>query len=107
MDCEVSEDGIAGLRREYQALVDAGVGDTHEWLDSEDKILAKVPLLPRDNVKVRYILSEIIAWSLIVESLQGWNAIYSHDGGWLAAAKAINAIGEFCQRQGVKFGFGG
>lgn len=38
---------------------------------------------------------------------QGWNAIYSHDGGWLAAAKAINAIGEFCQRQGVKFGFGG
>lgn len=88
LDCEVSEKGIAGLRREYETLIDAGVGDTHEWLDSEDKILAKVPLLPRENIK-------------------GWNAIYSHDGGWLAAAKAINAIGEFCQKQGVKFGFGG
>ncbi|KAK2610192.1 hypothetical protein N8I77_003644 [Diaporthe amygdali] len=88
LDCEVSEEGIAGLRRQYQALIDAGVGETHEWLDSEDKILAKVPLLPRENIK-------------------GWNAIYSHDGGWLAAAKAINAIGEFCQKQGVRFGFGG
>lgn len=107
MDCEVSEDGIAGLRREYQALLDAGVGDTHEWLDSEDKILAKAPLLTRENIKVRYILFEKVAQSLIVESLQGWNAIYSRDGGWLAAAKAINAIGEFCQKQGVKFGFGG
>lgn len=53
LDCEVSEKGIAGLRREYQALIDAGVGDTHEWLDSEDKILAKVPLLPREKIKVR------------------------------------------------------
>lgn len=53
LDCEVSEKGIAGLRQEYQALIDAGVGDTHEWLDSEDKILAKVPLLPRENIKVK------------------------------------------------------
>lgn len=44
---------------------------------------------------------------LIIQMNQGWNGIYSHDGGWLAAAKAINAIGEFCQEQGVKFGFGG
>lgn len=54
----MSEKGIAGLRREYQTLIDAGVGDTHEWLDSEDKILAKVPLLPRENIKVRYMLSK-------------------------------------------------
>lgn len=54
----MSEEGIAGLRREHQALIDAGVGDTHEWLDSEDKILAKVPLLPRENIKVRSMLSE-------------------------------------------------
>jgi sarcosine oxidase/L-pipecolate oxidase len=106
LDCEVSEKGIAGLRREYQALIDAGVGDTHEWLDSEDKILAKVPLLPRESIKVRCILPEIVAKSLM-RNFQGWNAIYSHDGGWLAAAKAINAIGEFCQKQGVRFGFGG
>lgn len=58
LDCEVSENGIAGLRREYQTLIDAGVGDTHEWLDSEDKILAKVPLLPRENIKVRSMPSE-------------------------------------------------
>lgn len=58
LDCEVSEKGIAALRREYQTLIDAGVGDTHEWLDSEDKILAKVPLLPRENIKVRSILSK-------------------------------------------------
>lgn len=59
LDCEVSEKGIASLRREYQTLIDAGVGDTHEWLDSEDKILAKVPLLPRENIKVRSMLSEL------------------------------------------------
>lgn len=52
LDCEVSKEGIAGLRREYERLIDAGAGDTHEWLDSEEKILAKVPLLPRENVKV-------------------------------------------------------
>lgn len=52
----MSEKGIDGLRREYQTLIDAGVGDTHEWLDSEDKILAKVPLLPRENIKVRSML---------------------------------------------------
>lgn len=88
MDCEVSEHGVAGLRKEYEKLLDAGLGKTHEWLDSEDAILEKMPLLPR-------------------ESIQGWKALYSHDGGWLAAAKAINAIGEFCQSQGVQFGFGG
>ncbi|KAF3766204.1 FAD dependent oxidoreductase [Cryphonectria parasitica EP155] len=88
MDCEVSEEGVAALWREYQTLIDVGVGETHEWLDTEDKLLEKAPLLPRDNIK-------------------GWKALYSHDGGWLAAAKAINAIGEFCRDQGVQFGFGG
>lgn len=53
MDCEVSEGGVAALRREYETLVDAGLGESHEWLDGEDAILAKVPLLPRDSVKVR------------------------------------------------------
>lgn len=90
LDCESTEEGIAALRRQYRALCDANVGleETHEWLDSEDAILAKMPLLQRDQIK-------------------GWKAIFSKDGGWLAAARAINAIGEELQRQGVKFGFGG
>ncbi|KAK7756496.1 hypothetical protein SLS62_001330 [Diatrype stigma] len=90
LDCEHTEEGLKSLREEYQALLDAdvGLGDTHEWLDSEDEILAKMPLLPRDQIS-------------------GWKAIFSHDGGWLAAAKAINAIGEVLRERGVKFGFGG
>lgn len=50
----MSEHGVASLKREYQTLIDAGVGDTHEWLETEDDILAKVPLLPRENIKVRF-----------------------------------------------------
>ncbi|KAL2135308.1 hypothetical protein VTI74DRAFT_9076 [Chaetomium olivicolor] len=89
LDCEHTEEGIASLRRQYQSLLDANAGleETHEWLDNEDAILAKMPLLPRDQIK-------------------GWKAIFSKDGGWLAAAKAINAIGEELRRHGVKFGFG-
>lgn len=37
---------------------------------------------------------------------QGWKGIFSHDGGWLAAGKAINAIGEVLRERGVNFGFG-
>ncbi len=40
------------------------------------------------------------------EQIKGWKAVYSQDGGWLAAAKAINAIGGYLRDQGVKFGFG-
>ncbi|KAK6855527.1 hypothetical protein PG995_007678 [Apiospora arundinis] len=90
MDCEGTEKGIAALKQQYQTLLDVDVGleKTTEWLDSEDAILAKMPLLERDQIK-------------------GWKAIFSQDGGWLAAAKAINAIGEELKRQGVNFGFGG
>ncbi|KAF2184602.1 fructosyl peptide oxidase [Zopfia rhizophila CBS 207.26] len=90
LDCAHTKDGIADLRRTYQALLDvnAGLEKTTEWLDSEDEILEKVPHLQRDHIK-------------------GWKAVFSRDGGWLAAAKAINAIGEFLWDQGVKFRFGG
>lgn len=37
---------------------------------------------------------------------QGWKGLLSGDGGWLAAAKAINAIGQYLKDQGVNFGFG-
>jgi sarcosine oxidase/L-pipecolate oxidase len=33
--------------------------------------------------------------------------VFSYDGGWLAAAKAIDSIGRFLVEKGVKFGFGG
>ncbi|KAK8137443.1 hypothetical protein PG984_002936 [Apiospora sp. TS-2023a] len=89
LDCEGSERGIAALKQQYQDLLDAGAGleETNEWLDDEDAILAKMPLLERDQIR-------------------GWKAIFSRDGGWLAAAKAINAIGEELKHQGVRFGFG-
>ncbi|KAF2645002.1 fructosyl peptide oxidase [Massarina eburnea CBS 473.64] len=88
LDCESSEQGLESLRKEYQQQLDAGLEESTEWLDSEDEILEKIPLLERENIR-------------------GWKAIYSSDGGWLAAAKAINAIGHELKKQGVKFGVGG
>lgn len=41
-----------------------------------------------------------------MNGLQGWKAIYSEDGGWLEAAKAINSIGQVLKEKGVTFGFG-
>jgi sarcosine oxidase/L-pipecolate oxidase len=32
--------------------------------------------------------------------------MWSEDGGWLAAAKAIKSIGEYLKERGVNFGFG-
>ncbi|KAL5120643.1 hypothetical protein ACEQ8H_001391 [Pleosporales sp. CAS-2024a] len=90
LDCAHGEEAIAGLKSAYQALLDANAGleATNHWLDSEDEILEKMPLLSRDQIK-------------------GWKAVFNTDGGWLAAAKAIDAIGEYLRDQGVRFGFGG
>ncbi|KAJ5892303.1 uncharacterized protein N7473_008531 [Penicillium subrubescens] len=90
IDCSSSEDGIASLRRKYQSLLDAGIGleKTNFWLDSEEEILEKAPHFTREQIK-------------------GWKGVFCGDGGWLAAAKAINAIGEFLRQEGVNFGFGG
>ncbi|OQE94666.1 hypothetical protein PENNAL_c0003G05498 [Penicillium nalgiovense] len=89
LDCSSSKEGIAGLRRKHQALIDANIGleQTNIWLESEDDILAKAPHFTR-------------------EQIQGWKGLFCGDGGWLAAAKAINAIGTFLKSQDVKFGFG-
>lgn len=78
------------MREQYQTLLRAGVGleKTTEWLDTEAQILEKAPQLER-------------------EKIQGWKAIWSQDGGWLAAAKAIRAIGLYLKEEGVNFGFGG
>jgi sarcosine oxidase/L-pipecolate oxidase len=88
LDCAHGEEGLTDLQQAYQALLDADAGleATTEWLDSEDEILKKMPLLDRDQIK-------------------GWKAVFSQDGGWLAAAKAINAIGVYLRDQGVRFGF--
>jgi len=40
------------------------------------------------------------------ENIKGWKAIFSEDGGWLAAAKAIRSIGLLLKAKGVKFWFG-
>ncbi|KAJ5390965.1 uncharacterized protein N7496_002033 [Penicillium cataractarum] len=90
IDCSSSEEGIGGLQRKHQSLIDANIGleKTNFWLDNEDEILAKAPQFSRKQIK-------------------GWKGLFCGDGGWLAAAKAINAIGDFLHKQGVKFGFGG
>ncbi|KAJ5257689.1 hypothetical protein N7524_009245 [Penicillium chrysogenum] len=89
LDCSSSQEGIASLRRKHQDLIDANIGleKTNIWLESEDDILAKAPHFTREQIK-------------------GWKGLFCGDGGWLAAAKAINAIGTFLKSRGVKFGFG-
>ncbi|KAH7126005.1 putative sarcosine oxidase [Dactylonectria macrodidyma] len=90
IDCSSSQKGIANLKRKHQALLHADVGleKTNTWLESEDEILATLPCFTKEQVK-------------------GWKGLFTVDGGWLAAAKAINAIGKFLKIQGVEFGFGG
>ncbi|WVW79839.1 hypothetical protein I302_101809 [Kwoniella bestiolae CBS 10118] len=90
LDCGHTPEEIEGLKKAYETSINAGVGleKTAEWLDSEDEILKKMPLLDREQIK-------------------GWKAVWSSDGGWLAAAKAINSIAEVLKKEGVKFGFGG
>ncbi|KAH8732319.1 FAD dependent oxidoreductase [Phaeosphaeriaceae sp. PMI808] len=90
LDCAHGEKGIADLKQAYQAMLnaDADLDATNEWLDSEEEILARMPLLSKDQIK-------------------GWKAVFSRDGGWLAAAKAIDAIGVYLRNQGVSFGFYG
>ena len=61
---------MASLREEYQALLDANVGleKTHEWLENEDEILAKMPLLEREQIKVSVLL------------LSQWSEVPNQDG---------------------------
>lgn len=89
LDCASTEEELEALREQYQTLLNAGVGleKTTEWLDTEEQILEKAPKLDRERIK-------------------GWKAIWSQDGGWLAAAKAIRAIGLYLKEEGVNFGFG-
>ncbi|KAF2706321.1 fructosyl amino acid oxidase [Pleomassaria siparia CBS 279.74] len=89
LDCAHTENGLRDLKEAYQSILDADAGleQGTEWLDTVDEILNKMPLLER-------------------EKINGWKAVFSADGGWLAASKAINAIGGECKRRGINFGFG-
>ncbi|KAF4119666.1 sarcosine oxidase / L-pipecolate oxidase [Geosmithia morbida] len=90
LDCSSSEGEIAALKEQYKNLLgtDPRFAETNTWLDHEDEIVAKVPCFTREQV-------------------QGWKGLFTTDGGWLAAADAINAIGHLLKHQGVRFGFGG
>lgn len=88
LDC-AHGDTIQSLRASYESLLSANAGlelTTH-WLDSEDAILSKAPLLDRAQIR-------------------GWKAIWSSDGGWLAASKALAAIGTYLAESGVRFASG-
>ncbi|OKL57399.1 hypothetical protein UA08_07325 [Talaromyces atroroseus] len=89
MYCSSSEQGIEGLRMARQSLIKAKseMENTNIWLDNEAEIVAKMPAFAQEQVK-------------------GWKGVHSLDGGWLAAAKAINGIGEFLRDQRVNFRFG-
>ncbi|KAJ5291772.1 sarcosine oxidase [Penicillium angulare] len=88
IDCSSSEEGIAALQQKYKSLVDAGMGfeKTTFWLEGND-IQSRVPPFTK-------------------EQTQEWKGVLCSDGGWLAAAKAINAIGQFLKSQGAQLRFG-
>lgn len=87
LDCDNSEEGIKSLRRQFQALLDAGAGleKTNEWLDNEDAILEKMPLLERDQIKVKADASKQRSGSAKVQMFDrdGKPYLVKMEGGWL------------------------
>lgn len=63
------------------------VGKTYEWLGTKDKILEKMPQLSSAHI-------------------DGWEAYWVTDGGWVAAKDTIDSIGRELERLGVKRVFG-
>ncbi|KIY45893.1 FAD dependent oxidoreductase [Fistulina hepatica ATCC 64428] len=87
LDCAGKPESIANLRDDLEKLQAAGLGHTVKWLDNEASIIEHVPQLE-------------------MSPIQGWKGLYFKDGGWLAAAKAIDSVGHELQRRGVQFTFG-
>lgn len=54
LDCAGQPDSLRDLRKSYQDLLDSDsdLKHTTEWLDDEDAILRKAPLLSREQIKV-------------------------------------------------------
>lgn len=55
LDCAHTESGIKNLRAHYESLIDAGAGleESTEWLDNDDEILKRMPLLEKGKIEVR------------------------------------------------------
>lgn len=55
LDCAGESESLEGLAKSYAALLasDSDLKETTEWLDDEDAILRKAPLLDRQQIKVR------------------------------------------------------
>ncbi|KAI8936956.1 hypothetical protein NX059_006184 [Plenodomus lindquistii] len=86
LDCAHGEAAIAALKQTYETLLSASpsLASTTTWLSTPSQILAKHPLLSPSQIA-------------------GWRAIHSSSGGWLAASKAIAAIGTHLLSRGVHF----
>lgn len=82
LDCAHGKKGIEGLRSAYQALLDANAGldATNEWLDSEDEILERMPLLQRDQIKVS-IIQQLVLQSLMYAYRAGKQYLVKMGGG--------------------------
>jgi len=58
LDCAGQPESLKSLREGFKTLVesDSDLKDTTVWLDNEDAILAKAPLLDREQIKVSHCL---------------------------------------------------
>jgi sarcosine oxidase/L-pipecolate oxidase len=57
LDCAGQPESLESLREGFKTLVesDTDLKDTTVWLDNEDEILAKAPLLDREQIKVSHL----------------------------------------------------
>jgi hypothetical protein len=99
---------IADLRRTFKDLVrrNPEVGKTYEYLDSREKIVEKMPQLANANIDVRLppLLQPFrrLLTAFLRVFLQGWEAYWVPDGGWVAAVDTIDSVGRELERLGVK-----
>ena len=56
LDCAGQPESLKSLREGFKTLVDSDsdLKDSTVWLDNEDEILAKAPLLDREQIKVSH-----------------------------------------------------
>ncbi len=74
LDCAGQPESLRDLRRSYQDLLesDSDLKETTEWLDDEDAILRKAPLLSREQIKVGYTPRTILTLGLESGMELGW-----------------------------------
>lgn len=79
IDCAGRPESIEGLQKGYQALMDSDTDlkDTTEWLDDEDAILQKAPLLDRQQIQVGHLVinqHEALPWANTDRAGRGYGA---------------------------------